>query len=76
MDFRKMNIFYDDKSDLLYIRFSEEKQEVVNKRVSEDVVLDIGKKGKIVGIEFLNASNHIHLENLLPVKYSLRKKAS
>jgi len=39
----KMNIFYNDKVDLLYIRLDERKQEVVNKRISEDIVLDIGK---------------------------------
>ena len=71
-----MNIFYDDKSDLLYMQFTEKKEDVINKRVAEDVVLDIGKKGKIVGIEFLNASSHISLENLLPVKYSIPKKSS
>ncbi|PIY31269.1 MAG: hypothetical protein COZ07_09870, partial [Candidatus Infernicultor aquiphilus] len=39
----KMNILYNDKVDLLYIRLDERKQEVVNKRISEDIVLDIGK---------------------------------
>jgi hypothetical protein len=33
-----MQVLYDDKSDLLYIRFDDRKQEVLNKRVSEDVV--------------------------------------
>ncbi len=68
-----MNISYSDSSDLLYIRLDERKQDVINKRVSESVVLDIAEGGKIVGIEILNASQHVNLENLLPVKYEVSK---
>jgi uncharacterized protein YuzE len=69
-----MKISYDDKKDLLYIRFDEKKQDVVNKRVAEDIVLDIGMKDKIVGIEILEASKHIDLMSLLPIEYDLQKK--
>jgi len=69
-----MKITYDDKKDLLYIRFDEKKQDVVNKRVAEDIVLDIGSKDKIVGIEILEASKHIDLMSLLPIEYDLQKK--
>ena len=65
-----MNINYSDKTDLLYIRFDEAKQHVINKRVSDSVVLDIGDNDKIVGIEILDASKHLKLEGLLPVKYT------
>lgn len=65
----KMRIYYDDKLDLLYIRFDERPQEVVNKRVADDIVLDIGEGDKIVGIEVLDASRYINLEALLPVHY-------
>ncbi|MEK6765097.1 MAG: DUF2283 domain-containing protein [Planctomycetota bacterium] len=68
-----MNISYSDGSDLLYIRLDEKKQDVVNKRVSESVVLDIGEGERIVGIEILNASQRVNLENLLPVKYEVLK---
>ncbi|MBI4223906.1 MAG: DUF2283 domain-containing protein [Deltaproteobacteria bacterium] len=64
-----MNIYYNDKTDLLYIRLADEKQEVVNKRVSEDVVLDIGKGEKIVGIEIIDASHHVNLKSVLPITY-------
>jgi len=64
-----MNILYNDKTDLLYIRLDDRKQEVINRRVSEDVVLDIGEGEKVIGIEFLDASKHVNLERLLPVKY-------
>jgi uncharacterized protein YuzE len=66
-----MRVFYDDKSDLLYIRLDDRKQEVINKRMSEDVVLDIGEGDKIIGIEIMEASRHVHLERLLPVEYEM-----
>ena len=64
-----MQILYNDKTDLLYLRLDDRQQQVVNKRLSEDIVLDIGKDGKIVGIEFIDASRHLSLERLLPVDY-------
>ncbi len=66
-----MEILYNAKTDLLYIRLDERKQEVVNRRPSEDIVLDIGEGDRIVGIELLDASKHLNLENLLPVKYQV-----
>ena len=70
-----MNILYNDKTDLLYIRLDDTKQDVINKRVSEDVVLDIGEGDKIIGIEILQASKHVTLERLLPVRYEVSKTA-
>ena len=64
-----MNISYNDKSDLLYMRLDDKKQDVINRRVSDDVVLDIGEKGRIIGIEIINASRHLNLDKLLPVQY-------
>jgi len=68
-----MNILYNDKTDLLYIRLDERKQELVNKRVSEDIVLDIGKNERLIGIEILDASKHVNLKRLLPIKYETPK---
>jgi len=67
-----MQILYDVKTDLLYLRLDDKKQPVMNRRVSEDIVLDIGRAGKIVGIEILDASQHLSLERLLPVSYHVR----
>lgn len=64
-----MHVFYNDKTDLLYIRLDDKKQNVTNRRVSDEVVLDIGEKERIVGIEILDASQHVNLDKLLPVKY-------
>jgi uncharacterized protein YuzE len=70
-----MQILYNDKTDLLYLRLDERKQQVINKRLSEDIVLDIGEDGRIVGIEILDASKHLSLERLLPVKYEISPEA-
>ena len=70
---KNMNIVYDDKTDLLYIRLDDRKQDVINRRASDDIVLDIGENDKIVGIEILDASKHIALDRLLPVKYEVLK---
>lgn len=70
-----MNIIYNDKTDLLYIRLDDKKQDVINKRVSDDIVLDIGKGEKVIGIEILDASRHVNLKKLLPVKYEISKIA-
>ena len=66
-----MNIIYNDQSDLLYIRFDEKKQEVINKKISDDVVLDMGEGERIVGLEILNASKNLSLQCLLPVRYEM-----
>lgn len=66
-----MQIVYNAKTDLLYLRLDDRKQQVVNERLSEDIVLDLGEDNRIVGIEILNASKHLNLERLLPVKYEV-----
>jgi uncharacterized protein YuzE len=69
----RMHVSYNDKTDLLYLRLDDRKQEVINKRVSDDVVLDIGEGDKIIGIEILDASKHVSLDRLLPVNYVISK---
>lgn len=68
-----MNISYNDKIDLLYIRLDDRKQHLINERLNEDIVLDIGENEKIAGIEILNASHHVNLEKLLPINYKIHK---
>ena len=65
-----MDIHYDAATDLLYLRFDGRKQELVNMRVSDDIVLDLGENGKIVGIEILDASIHLDLAQVLPVEHA------
>jgi uncharacterized protein YuzE len=63
-----MQILYNVKTDLLYLCLDDRKQQVVNKRLSDDIVLDLGEDNRIVGIEILDASKHLNLERLLPVQ--------
>ena len=58
-----MVINYDSKTDLLYIRIDKRKNTVINKRITDDVVLDLGENDSIVGIEIMDASKHLHLED-------------
>lgn len=64
-----MEILYNSRTDLLYLRLDDRKQEVINRRVSEDIVLDIGENDRIIGIEILDASRNLNLDRLLPVTY-------
>ena len=68
-----MMINYDSKNDLLYIRIDKQKNTIVNKRISDNVVLDIGKNEMIIGIEIMDASKHVNLEEILPVTYKIPK---
>jgi uncharacterized protein YuzE len=68
-----MIINYDSKKDLLYIRLSEKKHSMTNRRVNEDVVLDIDEAGKIAGIEIMDASHNVVLNELLPVTADVKK---
>ncbi|MBT9138814.1 MAG: hypothetical protein DDT31_01391 [Syntrophomonadaceae bacterium] len=71
-----MQILYNARTDLLYIRLDDRKQPVINKRLSEDIVLDVGEGDRIVGIEILDASERLNLERLLPVKYEISVEKS
>jgi len=71
-----MQITYNAKTDLLYLRLDDRKQEVINRKVSEDIVLDLGEGDRIVGIEILDASKHLNLERLLPVTYDIAQRTA
>ncbi len=58
-----MKITYDKKVDALHLSF----QEGIfarNEEVSEGIILDIGKRNKILGIEILDASKKIKSKNI------------
>jgi len=64
-----MTINYNSDNDLLYLRFDPNPQSIINKRIAEDIVLDIGENNKIIGIEIMDASKHVNLENMMPVEF-------
>ncbi len=63
-----MKITYDTQNDLLYIRFDINAQRVNNVIVNEHIILDISADNKLVGMEILDASEAIALEQLFPIK--------
>lgn len=70
-----MQITYNSKTDLLCVRLDDRKQPVINRRLSDEIVLDIGEKDRIVGIEILDASEHLNLGQLLPVRHKITREA-
>ena len=71
-----MEIIYNELTDLLYIRLDDKKQKVINKQITEDIVLDLNGEDKLVGIEIMNASKRTSLEKILPVKHRYSNKVS
>jgi uncharacterized protein YuzE len=69
-----MDIIYNELSDLLYIRLDDKKQKVINKQITEDIVLDLSGEEKLVGIEIMNASKRINMEKILPIKHKISNK--
>ena len=66
-----MQIHCDGETDLLYMRFDDRKQQVINKRLSEDIALNVGDDDKIIGIEVLDASKRVNLSGLPPIEYDV-----
>ena len=64
-----MKVTYHEKSDLLYIRLDEAPQQVTNRRVNDDIVLDLAEGDRIVGIEILDASKRLRLDQFLTLEY-------
>jgi len=67
-----MEITYDKEADALYVEFIKT-DFGKNKKVDEHTILDLDKKGNVIGIELLDASkrmpkdawNSIHARNIL-----------
>ena len=54
-----MKISYDERVDALYIKFVDEPRQVITQRLTEDIAINYGEGGKVVGIEILAAREHI-----------------
>lgn len=53
-----MNIHYDPKVDAVYIELAKGKYEV-SREISDSIIVDEDRKGKVLGIEILDASKNI-----------------
>ena len=67
-----MRVHYDDEVDALYLELSEESPEGVVE-ITEGVNLDTTSRGKIVGIEILDASKKIDLKTVLSYRLEFDK---
>jgi uncharacterized protein YuzE len=56
-----MKIKYDPKVDAAYISFKKGSVEVTTMRITEDISVDFGPGEDIVGIEVLDASEHLEI---------------
>jgi uncharacterized protein YuzE len=54
-----MKISYDETVDALYISFIDEPRQVTTQRLTEDIAVNYGPDGEVVGIEVLAAREHI-----------------
>ena len=70
-----MNIKYDQSSDAVYIRLKESKY-CESDEISNNIILDFDKKGNVIGIEILDASNYLDINELSSVKFEVNKKIS
>jgi len=54
-----MDISYDPRYNIAYLRFREKTSEVETRHVSDEINIDISPDGKIYGIELLNANEQL-----------------
>ena len=54
-----MELRYDSKYNVAYIRLRENKEQVNTIKVSDELLIDIASDGKIYGIELLNAKEQL-----------------
>ena len=66
----KMKIKYDSKADAMNIIFQKGKYDI-SKEVADGIIIDIGKKGKIVSIEILDVSKRMPKESIEDVTVGL-----
>lgn len=54
-----MKISYDSNVDALYVKFIEKPVQVLTHRLTEDIAVNYGPDGDVVGIEVLSAHEHL-----------------
>ncbi|MBI5148545.1 DUF2283 domain-containing protein [Candidatus Pacearchaeota archaeon] len=62
-----MKITFDKEADALYIEFSSE-EFASNKKIDDNTIIDLDKKGNILGIELLNVSKRISKDFLSDIR--------
>ncbi len=65
-----MEITFDEEADALYIKFGRGKCSR-NKKMDKDTILDLDSKGRVLGIEMLNASKRMSHRELMGVSVKM-----
>ena len=58
-----MQLTYDPRYNVAYLRFLEKAEEVDTIRLSDEINVDIAPDGTVYGIEFLNATEQLRKED-------------
>jgi len=61
-----LKISYDPEVNAAYIRFVEGPIEVTTHRLSEDIAINYGPNGEVVGIEILSAKEYLKFSDHTP----------
>ena len=61
-----MKLTYDPKVDALYVRFVAKSVQVMTQRLTEDIAVNYGPKGEVVGIEILDARHYLQFVGQKP----------
>jgi uncharacterized protein YuzE len=61
-----VKVTYDPEVDAAYISFKKGPVQVTTVRITEDVAIDLGPREEIVGIEVLDASEHLGFSRQRP----------
>ncbi|MDO8537928.1 MAG: DUF2283 domain-containing protein [archaeon] len=59
-----MKLTYDKEADAAYIYFQKGKYEVSSDIIDKGIIVDFDKKGRMLGIEILDASKKFSIETL------------
>lgn len=58
-----MQLTYDPRHNIAYLRLQEKVDQVETIRVSEELHIDLAPDGTVYGIELLNANQQLHAED-------------
>ncbi|MCL6476481.1 MAG: DUF2283 domain-containing protein [Firmicutes bacterium] len=65
-----MELRYDPKYNVAYIRFRQHSEEIETVRLSDEVLVDIAPDGRIFGIELLNANEQLGILHGLDFRFT------
>ncbi len=67
-----MRVRYDEQVDILYIRFKETPYRESDE-IKEGFIVDYDKDGNVIGIEIMDVSEYLSLDELATVKFDVSR---